>query len=408
MKRAAVLTWCLLAAGSAQAGWLFGDRIAVAPVEGANVFQHLDATGRKSLAVSGDIVAAVWEDNRSGSPQAYVAFKSGDQNKFSPATPISSGKSAFAPTVVALSDGRFLAGWEQDENVWVRTLTPQGSGPVVKLGKNGSTQIALGTRDGKTVFAAWCERHGEFNRIMAQELKIDGGRVQRHGQAHSVDRKPPKADQSYPSVAVTADGAVIAWEDRRHQHTILLYSHAERGGAFSPPRELNEVIKKSQRYGRGNGVTRVALTAYGDRNVVATWMDKRGEMTGYDIYAAFSHDGGRRFEKNEMVQDEFADNFTQWHPAVAADRDGRIAVAWDDDRDEVLTIFVAWKKPNGWSENLTPPPVSAGEGEKTNPVIALDARGILHLMWLEKATPESPGRVLYASAHPESEVAHTR
>lgn len=377
------------------AGWDFGDKIPVEPVNDSKIFQHLDATGRKSMAMSGNTLAVVWEDNRNGSPQAYVVFKAADQNEFSKAQRISSGESAFSPTVLTLPENRFLVGWEQDNAVWVRPVSSHGLGPALKISGKDATQIALATQDGRHVMAVWCQRAGKFSRVVAQELKIGAnGKIVRTGATKPVDAKPPADDQSYPTVVMTRKGTVVAWEDRRRRHTVLLYSHAAPGGDFSAPQPLNEVVQKSDLYGRGSGVTRVALDVYGEDRVAATWMDKRGDQTGYDIYAAFSEDGGRRFGANELVQDSFADQYAQWHPAIAGDAAGRVIAAWDDDRDDVSSIWLAWKTRDGWSTNFSPPAAS-GEGDKTNPSITLDAQGNLHLIWLEQAEENGPGRIMY-------------
>lgn len=377
------------------AGWDFGEKVSVAPVNDSKVFQHLDATGRKSMAVSGNTLAVVWEDNRNGSPQAYVAFKAADKKEFSKVQQISSGKSAFGPTILTLPENRFLVGWEQDNAVWVRPVSPHGLGPALKISGKDATQVALATQDGRQVMAVWCQWTGKFSQVVAQDLKIGAdGKIERAGATKPVDTKPPMDDQSYPAVVMTRKGTVVAWEDRRRGHTVLLYSHAAPGGGFSAPQLLNEVVQKSTHYGRGSGVTRVALDVYGEDRIVATWMDKRGDQTGYDIYAAFSEDGGRRFGANELVQDSFADQHAQWHPAIAGDAAGRVIAAWDDDRDDASSIWLARKTGYGWSANFSPPAAS-GEGDKTSPSITLDAQGNLHLIWLEQAGENGPERIMY-------------
>lgn len=378
------------------AGWNFGEKIPVAPIAEPGVFQHLDATGRKSMAVSGNILAITWEDNRSGSPQAYVVFKVVDKKEFSKPQQISSGKSAFGPAILALRDDRFLVGWEQDSAVWVRLVSPQALGPALKIGGKDSMQVSLTTHDGQNIVTAWAQQTGKFSRIFTRALKIGpGDRIIPVGAAKAVDQKSPADDQSYPVVLTTKKGTVVVWEDRRNRHTVLLYSHAAPGGAFGAPQVLNEVVQKSELFGRGSGVTRVALDVYGDGHIAATWMDKRGAQTGYDIYAAFSQDGGRRFGANEMVQDSFADQVAQWHPAIAGDATGRIVAAWDDDRDDKSDIWLAWKSPGGWSTNVSPSPTS-GDGDKTSPSIVFDARGNLHLIWLEREKEADPDRIMYA------------
>jgi hypothetical protein len=55
------------------ASWEFTDAFDVSP-EQPGVFHQLDSAGRKHVAVSGDIVAIVWEESRAGATQANAAL----------------------------------------------------------------------------------------------------------------------------------------------------------------------------------------------------------------------------------------------------------------------------------------------------------------------------------------------
>lgn len=377
--------------------WSFDNKVAVSKNIEAGAFQHLDSSGRKNIAVSGKTLAVVWEDNRGGAPQTYVALKKLEADEFSREQRISSGKSAFTPAILALGEDRFLAGWEQDGAVWLRTVSPAGLGPARQISQAEAGQIALATVDGHNIIAAWSQRAGRFNQIVAAMMKIGAkGDIVSARPPKPVDPKLPADDQSYPVVALTKHGATVAWEDRRRGHTVLFYSHAASGMNFSAPRLLNEVVQKSEQYGRGSGVTRAALSVFGNGQIAATWMDKRGYQTAYDIYAALSRDGGASFGANELVQDAFADQYAQWHPAIIGSASGQVIVAWDDDRDGSSSIWLAWKTRDGWSANFAPPPAASDNRQQTNPAIALDALGNLHLVWLEQETENSPGRVMYA------------
>jgi len=383
------------------APWSFGDKIMVAQTSKARTFHHIDSSGRKNIAVSGDTVGVIWEDNRSGVPQVYVVFKSIQPPVFEPewrvsdAPPRAHALAAYEPVIVALGAGRFLMGWEQDNSVWVRSGGPKGLDPALKLGRAEAGQIALATGVRGT-YAGWAQPNGRHRQIVTAPLAIRGpGKAASAGAVRPVDPAPPVDEQLYPSLAVTTKGVTVVWEDRRHGHTVLLTSFAEPGKAFGAAVELNEVVQKSATYGRGSGVTRAALAVSGADQVGAAWMDKRGFSTGYDIYGAISHDGGRRFGKNESVQDSFGDNFSQWHPAISGAADGALAVAWDDDRDGSSDIQLSWKTADGWGENLAVPPAS-GAGEQTHPSLAIDSRGNLHLIWLDFPEKGQPTRIFYA------------
>ena len=382
------------------APWVFGEKITVAQTSKAKTFQHIESAGRKNIAVSGDTVGVIWEDNRGGVPQAYVAFKPIASSAFEPewrvsdALPRGHTLAAYEPVIVALGGGRFLMGWEQAGSVWVRTGGPKGLDPATKLNSVEASQITLATGERGT-YAAWSQQHDRYRKIVTVPITIRGpDKAVSAGAVRPVDPAPPVDEQLYPTLAVTAKGVTVVWEDRRHGHTVLLVSFAELGKAFGAATELNEVVQKSATYGRGSGVTRATLAVFGADQVGAAWMDKRGFSTGYDIYGAISRDGGRRFGKNESVQDSFGDNFSQWHPAICGAADGALVVAWDDDRDGSSDIQLSWKTADGWGENLAVPPAS-GAGEQAHPSIALDSHGNLHLIWLDYSEKGQPTRINY-------------
>lgn len=381
----------LLALPALAAPWEFGAPLEIAP-EQPGVFHQLDGSGRKHVAVSGDAVAVVWEESRAGVTQVNAAFKPLAEPVFH-VVRVSAGAEAGAPVVAALGGGRFVLAWEQDGGVWARTAEAAALGPPRRLAQK-AMQPSLAVLGGDIV-AVWSEEADRHARIRIARLGIEGQTMRLAGEAHDVDSAAPTAGQLYPDVALTPAGTIVAWEDRRAGHTVLMHAISKDGKRFSKPAILNEQPpKRSEAYGKGSGVARVALTRYGARGVAAVWLDKRDFLEGYDVYAGFARDGAR-FGKNEKVQDEFGNNVSQWHAAIAADPAGRVAITWDDDRDGGADIWLAWPKAAGqWSENVAVP-VASGPGHQSNPAIALDAAGNLHLAWIERATPVSPTRLRY-------------
>ena len=393
----ALLSWSVVAHADP---WTFGERLPVTAGGKAGTFHHLESAGRKNVAVSGGMVAVIWEDNRSGVSQVYVAYKLSGAKAFSherrvsAAAPGSEKIAAYEPVIAALPGGRFLMGWEQGDAVWARTGGPGSLDPPVKLSSAEAGQIALAAR-GEQAYAAWAQRQGRFRQIVATALTVSGrGVAVKAAPAQAVDTTATH-EQLYPSVVMAAEGVTLAWEDRRHGHTVLLTSHAKPGKRFGAAKGLNELVQKSSLYGAGNGVMRVTLAAAGAREIAAVWLDKRGYSTGYDVYGATSRDGGQSFGKNQMVQDSFGDNFTQWHPAVDGNSRGDLVVVWDDDRDGSPDILMSWRTPTGWHENTSPLPAS-GDGLQTSPSIAVDAAGDLHLVWVDSPDKGKPTALYYS------------
>ena len=402
MKRLLSYAFCLCFVLPASAEWDFAEPIKIAPKDkGQHVFHHLDASGRNNIAISDDIIAIIWEDNHSGSPQAYVAFKTLADEHFGSPLRVSTGREAYEPAITALGSGRFLMGWEQDGRIWLRSGTMHRLNPAVQASTKEARQISLAVLSKAHAIAAWAQQASKFSQIVTATISLRDGNID-IDPAIAVDPAPPTHDQSYPVLASTRNHVTLIWEDRRRGHTMLLQSYKKTGKPFAPARVLNEIVKKSSKYGGGSGVTRVALARCDEQHMLATWMDKRNRQTGYDIYAAQSADGGKYFGKNESVQDSFGDNIAQWNPAVACDATGNKVIAWYDNREESMDILLSWKTAEGWSEDMLVAPAS-GEGEQTNASIALDKLGDLHMVWIAQTKSGMPTSLYYATAKRRAE-----
>jgi hypothetical protein len=366
----------------------------VAPQQ-PGVFHHLEAAGRQSIAVSDGNVAVVWEDNRDGKPRAYVGFLTKPAHDFV-VQRLSGNDEAYEPAVAALPDGRFLFAWEEGGQAWARTGSPSGLDPVTRLSRLQAAQVAVaGGEHG--VFAAWAEQSGNHSAI--QLARIRPGKP---GESPAVETPhpvtpAPAQDQIYPSVVALATAVIVAWEDRREGHTVLLYTQTRNGRQFDAPHLLNEQLaRRSQQFGRGTGVARVVLTRIDTDRAAAVWLDKRDFEGGYDVYAALTGAGPKiRFGRNEKVQDAFGDNIGQWHAAVAGNPSGRLAAVWDDDRDGSPDIWLSWREASGWSANLAVPGAAAPGALDTSPAIAQGEDGDLHLVWVWQENADSPTQLRY-------------
>ncbi|MCR4300544.1 MAG: hypothetical protein NUV51_02960 [Sulfuricaulis sp.] len=394
------ITWlilfCSLSSVASAEGWRFTLPLDVSPAPAAGVFHHLESAGRKNIAVSAGTVAVIWEDNHTGSPQIQVGFKPAGSVKFSEPVMVSGGKVAYEPVIAAIGSGRFIMAWEQDDEVWVRAGGPAGLDPAHRLAPGGARHASLAVSENGNIYAIWAAPHPRFAQIRLAQLHLDSEtRTINSSPPVIVDLAPPPADQLYPSIVANAKGVTIAWEDRRGGHTVLMHSHSPDAKRFAAPAILNDqVARLTTKYGKGLGVMRVVLAPYGDHGVAAAWLDKRTFTEAYDVYAGFSTDG-RHFGKNQKVQDDFATGAAQWHASIASDRSSRVAVVWDDARDDDADIWISWPEGGGWSSNMNVPGAS-GPGWQTDPSVTLEAGGNLHLVWIERAELNGPTRLRYA------------
>jgi len=381
----AVLAW------PAHATWTWSEPLTVNSVQGAAIFPHIESANRQGVAVSDGTVGVVWEDNRSGSPQCYLATKTAAAASFQTEIQLSK-KECYEPVVLALGAGRFVAAWEEAGKVHAR-VWPRGK--VLELSAANAAQVTL-ARGGDTLYAAWAEQAGRFKRIVVAGLALKGDALSVKS-AEPVEATPPTDEQGWPALAVAGDGSMtVAWEDRRHHHTVPMVSHSRDGRSFAPPVRLVDTRSGSvDGLGAGMGTMRPTLAAWGEKGVVAAWLDKRDFLSGYDVYAAFDP-GTRTFGRNLKVQDSFGDNMAQWHALVVGDGAGRVVSLWDDARDGTPDVWLSEWEGDAFGEDA-PVPAAHGPGGQSDPVATLDASGALHVVWLDR--DEAAGtRIRYARA----------
>ena len=386
MRRPAwLLALCVTAA---QADWQWSPALQVGEA-GTALFPHLDASGRKSIAVSGDTVALAWEDSRTGSPRCRLGLKRTDDKTFHE---FSFGRGeCFEPGLAPLDPGRFLLAWEDETGVNAAVASAAGTGTSVRLAPRGG-HAAVAYRPGLGAFAAWSAPEGRWQRTWLARLGLVGSDLTQLA-ARPADPAPPADDQLYPVLAVAESGVTLAWEDRRLGHTVVLAVRSQDGIDWAVPLRISEnrTGKTAGDLGRGMGAMRPSLAAFGQR-IGAVWLDKRDFLSGYDVYAAI--DAGQGFDTNLKTQDSFGDAIAQWHAAAAGNARGDWVIAFDDDRDGTADVWLTWWNGTGFADNVSPPP-AYGPGHQSDPAIALDEVGNLHLAWIERAD-DGRARILYA------------
>lgn len=388
--------------------WEFGQPVAVTEVQGEGIFHHIASSGRRNIAVAGDSVAVSWEDNRHETPAIFLAHKSRHSEAFSQAIRLSGTGDAYEPSLTAVGRDRFAVAWEEAGRVHLRLSNGKQLGPVLKLDATQAGQASLTAEGDKLllVYAA-ADADSRHRRIYLQQFDTDGLTLHA-GDPCKVDPEPLRQAQLYPTVSKVSNRTVVAWEDRRYGHTVIMAAENRLPGTcrFDKPQRISETLPGPRPpYGEGHGVTRVAMDAYGAQRLLAAWADKRNFREGYDIYASHYPVGGKAlFGPNQKVQDPFGGIAQQWHPSVAGAPSGQVIVAWDDGRDDQTNILLSWYTDGQWSDDLSVPGAS-GNVIQNHPSVTLDNQGNLHLAWVERDYVGGPTRLRYlfakaASARP--------
>jgi hypothetical protein len=328
---------CLLPTVVLAAPWSFGEPVTIAGADDGPHYHHLDGAGRRHIAASPTEVAVVWEDDHSGAPQVYLAVKPRLAQAFARQERLSDGREAYEPAIVALTDGRWLAAWEQDGAVVARVVDGSGLGPVHQLAGGASRQVSLAADRTGHVAAVWVDARDRSQRLLSAELRIADNQVVQLGSPLEVAPVAEQPFQGYPSAVWNHAGElIVAWEDRRAGHTRLFHAAKASPEGFTAERQLNEhnapAAQDRENQGLGSGVMRVVLAASDEGIVRAVWLDKRNPASGYAVWGAVSADGGNTFGANAIVQDELGATVPQWHAALAAGAEAFVA-AWDDTRE---------------------------------------------------------------------------
>jgi len=405
--RVAALLVVSLPCFAAQAGgWAFAPPVSVTVSSSAGLFHHLDGSGRRHVAADNRGVAVAWEDDRDGTPRVYVAYKGHERGAFGDGQRVSGEGEAFEPSLVALGDGRFVVAWEEEGQVMARLLrlgAEAGMGSAQRVSRRQGAQASL-TSDGRTTAVLWAEHEQGFDRIRARRLVARDLELVPQDDC-PVDAAPPTDAQLYPAATLLNGRLVAVWEDRRPKHTIIMAGLESRPGSceFGPPARISE--KPSSRnlpYGAGHGVSRVAIDRLGGDEAFAAWADKRDFRNGYDIWGAFLRGGETAFGANVRVQDDFGGLSKQRHASVGGGPDGRLVVAWDDEREGSADLMLSGWEGESWSEDW-PVPVASGAGEQTHPSLVFDEAGRLHLVWIERDEPGGATRLRYSVGHPDAD-----
>jgi len=381
----------MLGVAQACAAGEFSAPIDVSPQLGPQTFYHLDATGRRNIAVNNDTVAVVWEDNHAGRPDAYIALKQFDEKTFLSPRRINVGAEAFAPSVAAAGSG-FLVGWSETDSVLARYVDAQGVGKPVRLTTRSADQIAIALLDNRTAMAVWVETLSSGTCIHAARLALTQDSITA-GRSFPVTDCRSQRFQAQPTLVAGPKGILVVWQDRSSGTNRIYGSLSKDAQHFSPPVQINETIQKSASYGSGSSAINPVVAQSADRYWVL-WLDKRADRAGYKIYGAQSTDG-LAWSSNVPVQDSFGDETPQWSVSVTLSSEGEALAAWSDAREgNGQDVYYAFFRDGAWSDNNLVEHAAASR-DQDSPALGSDAAGRIHLIWRHQSD-EGTSRIKYA------------
>ncbi|MDQ3042747.1 MAG: glycoside hydrolase [Acidobacteriota bacterium] len=165
---------------------------------------------------------------------------------------------------------------------------------------------------------------------------------------------PPNVNSGEPAIAGASDGSVfVAWVEHKKgkEANVFVQSFAGDGKPLSEPARVNPQPEQATAW-RGDPPT-IAVSS--DNAVYVGWT-ARLETPGAsanDLYVSVSRDGGRSFNVSAKINDDPMPGPHGMH-SLAVDKNGRVFVAWLDER--------YLKKESAPQEQATNPRSSLPEG----------------------------------------------
>ena len=128
-----------------------------------------------------------------------------------------------------------------------------------------------------------------------------------------------------------------------------------------------------------------ALAVDRDGIIHVVWEDYRDDPELPNIYYSKSTDGGENFGEDVMVDDTISLTSRQVDPAIAVDNRGIVHVVWEDYRDDPVLGNIYYAKSTDGGKSFGPDILVEAyytvTSHQASPKIAVDGHGIIHVVW---------------------------
>lgn len=387
-----------------------------APVSGSDTPNDIPFTSNRSIAVSEDRVYVIWanpDDNN-----VYLAVSS-DKGKTFQTPPLrvnaEAGNTQGNPVVGADSFGNVYVAWEDkqttvdgpDSDIFFRKGVPAGGSisfqdevvvndDVFSSGMDHDSP-SLAVDGGGNVYVAWVDpRNGSFDIYFSKGTSDSNGQINFSANKRVSASLPPSIDFSDdPSIAVDGSGNVyVAWTAIDADPGGNSFIYAAKGTEPNGQIAFQSPVLASDT----NSMLPLFPSVAADRGgkVYVAWEDFRGGDA--EIFVGISEDGGVNFGPNVNITNTVGEQFL---PSLSVDLGGNVYLSWEDERAFPNDGVYFAKKMASAADFGMPVKVSqslAG-ADQGFPSLALDAAGRAFVLWVEegvKCTPGSSGCLFFS------------
>ncbi len=350
-----------------------------APAVGARLPSSRETTAGPAVSVGPDnILHLAWADRSGGSPAILYVRSTDGGMSFSPPVVVALGADAEAlgaPTVAGGPAGTAALAWEQKRGgTWEIAFSRSADGtsftaPVL-VGESGRmgdrVQPALAAAHDGALYLAWRDLTvGETGSIFFARGTPSGAF------GDGVEVSPFPEIQQDPVIAVDSQGRVhLAWSDGRDGKVAVYYGRADDGITFQTVKRVSEA----------EGELIPGLAVGDDERVHIVWASSFVYV--YHTYYALSEDGGKTFSSGVMLSDSGQSVSLDFpYAAVGTSSEGTTYVAFRTASPAHGTVIHYDRSKDGiFGTDVT---VAGGKDANTlsRPAIAADSQGRVFLAW---------------------------
>lgn len=189
----------------------------------------------------------------------------------------------------------------------------------------------------------------------------------------------------YTSVVADGDEVAVAWmnQNGNKNRNVMVRHSSDRGQTWSQQQALNEPA-----YSNTISVVPTLHLLPGERELLALWQTRRNEAGQKFVLVRRSKDFGATWSDTVALNQRMQ----SFLPVYASRPDGRIVIAWTDERNVVLDVYANRSLDGGatWLEN----DVRVSKLPKSDagaPALALGADDDAFLVWEERPRPRAAG-----------------
>lgn len=277
------------------------------------------------------------------------------------------------------------------EPVWASELRANSDAGV----NNQSDSIVAIDQSGNDIYTIWSDnRNGSWDVYMA---KFDTNGTRIWGSDVKINTNVDGSNQSIPSAVIDSAGNIyIAWSDERNGVSDV--------DVYMQKYDSNGIKSSTGVWASGDLKVNSDLTQTKqddpsvsidvNDNLFVTWTDERNISTASDIYLQkLDSDGNKMWPSDVRINSDLGQD-AQNNPAIVTLSDGRVVIAWQDERNGDFDIYSAiYSEPNSQARADVPLRIylnkEIGKDQALNPIYkylnndTTDANGVLILNNIE-------------------------